>query len=141
MATTPPELGNEPGWDCVVFEQFGTQVLTVPYGCAAAYQNSNWYDPIGLNGFYEFIEAEPTAVSEVENTIAAVYPNPTIGTIRIEAENIKNISIFDIRGAKVYEVSASGNAFEYDFSQQKTGTYFIKVEAAKGVETKRVTVL
>ena len=141
LATTPPELGNEPGWDCVVFEQFGTQVLTVPYGCAAAYQNSNWYDPIGLNGFYEFIEAEPTAVSEVENTIAAVYPNPTIGTIRIEAENIKNISIFDIRGAKVYEIPASGNAFEYDFSQQKTGTYFIKVETAKGVETKRVTVL
>ena len=28
------------------------------------YQNSAWYDPIGLNGFYEFIEAEPTAVSE-----------------------------------------------------------------------------
>ena len=141
MATTPPELGNEPGWNCVVFEQFGTQVLTVPYGCAAAYQNSNWYDPIGLNGFYEFIEAEPQAVSEVENTVSAVYPNPTNGISRIEAENIQNISIFDIRGAKVYEVSVGSNTFEYDFSHQGAGVYLIKMETAKGVETKRVTVL
>ena len=141
LATVPPELGNEQGWNCVVFEQFGTQTLTVPFGCAAAYQNSNWYDPMGLNGFYEFIEAEPQAISEVENTISTVYPNPTNGITRIEAENIRNISIFDIHGAKVHEVSASGNAYEYDFSHQAAGVYLIKVETAKGIETKRVTVL
>jgi hypothetical protein len=120
---------------------FGYPILTVPYGCAAAYQNSNWYDPMGLNGFYEFIEAEPQAVSEVESTVFAVYPNPTKGITRIEADNIQSISIFDIRGAKIFESPANGNAFEYDFGHQAAGTYFIKVEAAKGVETKRVTVL
>ena len=124
-----------------MFSEFGCQVLTVPYGCAAAYQNSDWYDPIGLNGFYEFIEAEPTAIAEIENTISAVYPNPAKGITRIEAENIEAISIFDIRGAKVFETSASGNAFEYDFSHQGAGVYLIKVETAKGIETKRVTVL
>lgn len=36
---------------------------------------------------------------------------------------------------------ADGDVFEYDFSQQKAGTYFIKVVTAKGVETKQVTVL
>ena len=141
LATTPPELGNEPGWNCVVFEQFGTQVLTVPYGCAAAYQNSAWYDPIGLNGFYEFIETEPTAVSETGNVVSTVYPNPTYGMTKIEAENIKNISIFNVLGAKVFETSVGGNAYEYDFSNQGAGVYLIKVETAKGVETKRVKVL
>lgn len=141
LATTPPELGNEPGWNCVVFQNFGYPVLTVPYGCAETYQNSNWYDPIGMNGFYEFIEAEPTAVSEAENIVSAIYPNPTHGTAKIEAENIKNISIFNLLGAQVFETSASGNAFEYDFSNQKAGVYLIKVETVKGVETKRVTVL
>ena len=146
LATTPPELGNEPGWNCVVFEQFGTQVLTVPYGCAEAYQNSNWYDPIGLNGFYEFIEAEPTAVSEVGNIVSSVYPNPTKNIIKIEAENIKNVSIFNGLG-QIVEMSqcgictsTSGDAFEYDFSGQEAGVYFIKVETVKGVETKKVTV-
>lgn len=138
LATTPPELGNEPGWNCVVFEQFGTQVLTVPYGCAEAYRNSNWYDEFGLNGFYEFIEAEPTAVSKVENVVLAVYPNPTCGIVKIEAESIRNISIFNMLGEKVFETSASGDAYEYDFSNQETGVYFIKVETEKGVETKRI---
>ena len=139
LATTPAELGFE--YAGMVFSEFGCQVLTVPYGCATAYQNSNWYDPIGLNGFYEFVEAEPTVVSENGNVSASVYPNPTIGRTKIEAENIKSISIFNLLGAKVFETSASGNAFEYDFSSQGAGVYLIKVETAKGVETKRVTVL
>ena len=141
LATVPPELGNEPGWNCVVFEQFGTQVLTVPYECAAAYQNSAWYDPIGLNGFYEFIEAEPTAVSETETIVSAVYPNPTKGVVKIEAEYIKNVSVLNSLGQILFESEVGGNAFEYDFSGNEAGVYFIKVETVKGVETKRVTVL
>ena len=141
LATVPPELGNEPGWNCVVFEQFGYPILTVPYECAAAYQNSNWYDPLGLNGFYEFIEAEPTAVSEVENVISAVYPNPTYGAVKIEAKNMKNVSVFNSLGQIIFENAASGDAFEYDFSGNEAGVYYIKVETEKGVETKRVTVI
>ena len=141
LATVPPELGNEPGWNCVVFEEFGCQTLTVPFGCAEAYQNSAWYDPLGLNGFYEFIEAEPQAVSEVENVISAVYPNPTYGAVKIEAKNMKNVSVFNSLGQIIFENAASGDAFEYDFSGNEAGVYYIKVETEKGVETKRVTVI
>ena len=141
LATVPPELGNEPGWNCVVFEQFGYPILTVPYGCAEAYQNSSWYDPIGLNGFYEFIESEPTSASEIGAVVSGVYPNPTHGTIKIEAEGIRNVSIYTIHGVKVFEAPASGNAFEYDFSCHEAGIYLIKVETTKDVETKKVTVL
>ena len=140
LATTPPELGNEPGWNCVVFQQFGYPILTVPCGCSEAYQNSQWYDPYGMVGFYEFVE-DCTAISESESAVTAVYPNPTNGNVRIEAEAIQNIRIFNSLGAIVFEGPASGNAFEYDFSHQAAGTYLIKVETAKGVETKRVTVL
>ena len=141
LATVPPELGNEPGWNCVVFEQFGTQTLTVPYGCAEAYQNSAWYDPIGLKGFYEFVEAEPQAVTEVENDILAVYPNPTKGLVKIEAKNINSISIFNSLGQIIFDNAASGDVFEYDFSGNEAGVYFIKVETINGVDTKRVTVI
>ena len=140
LATTPPELGNEPGWNCVVFEQFGCQVLTVPCDCVAAYQNSAWYDPIGLNGFYEFVE-DCSAVSETSGIVSAAYPNPTNGLIKIEAENIQNVSIFNTLGQMIFETSASGDVFEYDLSGHKAGLYYIKVETAKGIETKPVTVL
>ena len=141
LAKTPAELGFE--YSGMVFSEFGTQTLTVPFECAAAYQNSNWYDPLGLNGFYEFIEAEPTAVSEVENVISAVYPNPTKGVVKIEAAGIKNVSIFNSLGQLV-ETSQCGvctSVFEYDFSGNEAGVYFIKVETINGVDTKRVTVI
>lgn len=137
LATTPATLGNELGG--MVFAEFGIPILTVPCGCIEAYQNSAWYDPYGLTGFYEFIE-DCTAVTEVDDVVATVYPNPTHGKVAINAENIKNVSIFNVQGQKVYETATSGNAFAYDFSGQAAGMYLIKVETAKGVETIRVSV-
>jgi hypothetical protein len=137
LATTPPVLGNDLGG--MAFAEFGIQTLTVPCGCVEAYQNSQWYDPIGLNGFYEFIE-DCTAVSETDAVNTAVYPNPTYGKVSIEAENIQSISIFNLLGEKVFECSANGDVFEYDFSHQGAGVYLIKVKTAKGIETMKVTV-
>ena len=137
LATTPPTLGDELGG--LVFENFGYPILVVPCGCIEAYRNSSWYEPYGLNGFNEFIE-DCTAVSETNAVGTAVYPNPTNGMIKVEAENMKNISIFNMLGEKVFESSANGDTFEYDFSRQGAGVYFIKVETAKGIETMKVTV-
>ena len=137
LVTTPPALGNDLGG--MAFAEFGTQTLTVPCGCIEAYQNSQWYDPIGLNGFYEFIE-DCTAVSETDAVVTAVYPIPTEGIIKIEAENMKSITIFNLLGEKVFEGSAYGDTFEYDFSHQGVGMYFVKVETAKGFETIKITV-
>ena len=138
LATIPPALGNDLGG--MAFAEFGIQTLTVPCECVEAYQNSQWYDPIGLNGFYEFIE-DCTAVSETDAAVTAVYPNPTYGKVRIEAEDIQNVIIFNINGEKVFESPVNGCTYEYDFGSQAAGVYVIKVETTKGVETKRVTVL
>lgn len=136
LAPIPPVLGNDLGG--MAFAEFGIQTLTVPCGCVEAYQNSQWYDPIGLNGFYEFIE-DCTEVSETCGIVTAVYPNPTEGMTKIEAENMKSISIFNMLGERVFEGSAYGDTFEYDFSHQGAGVYFIKVETVKGIETMKVT--
>lgn len=139
LATTPATLGNDLGG--MVFAEFGIPVLTVPYGCASAYQNSAWYDPTGMNGFYEFIEVTPSAVAEADHTVSTVYPNPTQGVVKIEAENLQSIGIFNAIGQKVFETKASGDAFEYDFGDLGNGVYFIRVETTKGMETKQVIVL
>ena len=137
LAATPPVLGDDFGG--LVFENFGYPILVVPCGCIDAYRNSSWYEPYGLNGFNEFIE-DCTAVSEISDIVTAVYPNPTNGMIKIEAENMKNISIFNMLGERVFEGTAYGDTFEYDFSHQRAGVYLIKVETMKGIETMKVTV-
>ncbi len=137
LATTPATLGNELGG--MVFAEFGMPVLTIPCGCTEAYYNSAWYDPYGMVGFYELIE-DCTAIAEANAIVTAVYPNPTYGKVKIEAEGIESVSIFNTLGQKVFEGSTHGDVFEYDFSHQNAGVYLIKVETAKGVETTRVTV-
>ena len=137
LATTPPALGDEYGG--LVFENFGYPILVVPCGCIEAYQNSSWYEPYGLNGFSEFVE-DCTAVSEANGVGTAVYPNPTYGKVRIEAEGIQSIGIFNLLGEKVFDCSANGVVFEYDFGHQEAGIYFIQVVTTKGVESIRVIV-
>ena len=137
LTTAPAMLGTDLGG--TAFTEFGTQTLTVPCGCVEAYQNSSWYDPYGLVGFYEFIE-DCTAVSEANTVGTAVYPNPTQGKVTIEAENLQSISIFNMLGERILETPANGDVFEYDFSHERVGIYFVKVETTKGTETRKVTV-
>ena len=137
LATTPATLGDDFG--CQVFAEFGVRTLTVPCECGDAYLNSQWYDPTGTVGFNEIVE-DCEAVSESESIVTTVYPNPTKGVVKIESKNIRNISIFNILGETIFETATSGDVFEYDFSNQEAGVYFIKVETANGIDTKQVTV-
>jgi hypothetical protein len=127
-AETPPTLDMYP------FGGFGCTTLMVPCGCVSVYENSDWSEQ-----FTNIIE-DCTAVSENEDNSILVYPNPTHGMVRIEAEGINNICIFNLLGEKVFESLVSGYAFEFDFSGYNSGVYLIRMETAKGVETKLVTV-
>ena len=129
LATEPPVFTFED-----VFEGFNCTTLTVPCHCIPAYQNSDW------NGYFTTIIDDCNNVPELDENMAAVYPNPTSGTIQIEAENIEAISIYNMLGEKLIETSTSGNNFEYDFSPHKIGIYIVKIQTKKGILTKRVMV-
>ena len=127
-AETPPTLDMYP------FGGFGCTTLMVPCGCVSVYENSDWSEQ-----FTNIVE-DCTAVSENGDNSISVYPNPTHGMVRIEAEGIINLCIFNILGEKVFESLVSGDALEFDFSGYNSGVYLIRMETAKGVETKLVTV-
>lgn len=131
LATTPPEISEY--WN--PFDGINCTTLTVPCGCIPAYQSSNW-----SQYFTTFIE-DCSDTEELDENLASVYPNPTNGLIKIEAENIQNVSIYNMLGEMVYESAATGNAFEYDFSNNESGVYLVRIETAQGVVTKRVTVM
>ena len=129
LATEPPTFSFDE-----VFEGFSCTKLTVPCHCVPAYQNSDWHD------YFTTIIENCNSISELDEKMATVYPNPTSGPIRIEAENIEAISIYNMLGEKLFETSASGNSFEYDFSPYEVGGYIVKIQTKKGVLTKRVIV-
>ena len=128
LATTPPLLGTE-GY---VFEGVPCNTLTVPCGCVSVYETSSWHD------YFSTIVEDCTMVVDYMEKSIGVYPNPTSGIIHIEAENLRRISVLNSLGQQVYDKPIDGNLFEYDLSQYETGVYFIRMETATGVATKRV---
>ena len=129
LASAPPMFSFEE-----VFEGFNCTTLTVSCHCIPAYQNSDWHN------YFPTIIEDCNDVPELEVEIATVYPNPTCGTIKIEAEDLQGISIFNLLGEKLFDASANGKSFEYDFSPHKGGIYFVSIQTGKGVVTKRVLV-
>ena len=72
---------------------------------------------------------------------ANVYPNPTSGQVRIEAEGLRHVTISNMLGQTVYEGNACGNAFEYDLGRHGVGLYLVRIETANGMAVKKVTVV
>lgn len=81
-----------------------------------------------------------TTISENIEALVYVYPNPTNGQAKIEAEDLKHINISNMLGQIIYDGNASGNEFTYDFSKHKAGIYLIRIETANGVAVKKVSV-
>ena len=129
LSTVPPMFSFDE-----VFEGFSCTTLVVPCHCIAAYQNSDWH------GYFTTIIDNCNTIPELDEKMANAYPNPTSGTIQIEAEDIETISIYNMLGEQLFETSASGNHFEYDFSPHEVGGYIVKIQTKKGVLTKRVIV-
>lgn len=129
LATVPPTFSFEE-----VFEGFSCTTLTVPCGCVSAYENSEWHD------YFTTIVDDCSKVPELDEQTASVYPNPTHGTLCIEAENIEAISIYNMLGEKLFEASTNGNGFDYDFSPHDFGIYLVRIQTEKGIVTKRVVV-
>lgn len=129
LATVPPVFSFEE-----VFEGCSCTTLTVTCHCIPAYENSEWH-----NYFTTIIE-DCNLVPELDGNIATVYPNPTSGTLKIEAENIEAISVYNLLGEKLFETSVSGNSFEYDFSPYEAGIYLVKIQTDSRTMTQRVVV-
>ena len=83
-----------------------------------------------------------TSVEEnaVVSVPASVYPNPTTGLVKVEAENLKQITISNMLGQQIYNGKATGNEFEYDFGRHGKGLYLIRIETTNGVAVKKVSV-
>ena len=128
LAENPPVLGN------YSFGGFGSTLLYVPNGSEGDYQNSAWSE--------QFTNILPynESTSEFDSSTVSVYPNPTHGIVKIESENLRNISIFNVLGETMFESEVSGDVYEYDFRDYEVGVYLVKVTTDNGVTTIRETV-
>lgn len=117
-----------------------TQIIPINAAGKASSTYSFTMPPFGVVVMASFETG--TTVSEINNSIPAmVYPNPTSGNVRIEASDLRHVSIFNALGQQVYESSVNGDVFECDLTNHEAGIYLIRLETANGIATKRVVLM
>lgn len=86
---------------------------------------------------------EYTGISDLNENLIQVFPNPTTSYVNISAENIdiQNIKLVDVYGQKTdVQTSQNSSDFKVDFPNQATGIYFLKIETKEGIITKKVII-
>ena len=70
-----------------------------------------------------------------------IYPNPTSGMVKIEAQGMNHITVASALGQVVYDADVDADQIELNLGQYNAGLYLVRVSTVNGVSVKRVTVV
>ncbi|MBP5782809.1 MAG: T9SS type A sorting domain-containing protein, partial [Bacteroidales bacterium] len=88
----------------------------------------------------EYVIVEVLAVPE--NTIdARIYPNPANGNVKIQAEGINEVSVYNSLGQKVYDFKGTTDILDINTTDFESGIYMIEIKSVKGMTIDRFVVM
>ena len=91
--------------------------------------------------FYLKVYYSPTAVAETEVAPINVFPNPADHSMRVEAEGMERVMVYNMMGQSVYDVLCDGNMLNINVSGWAEGMYMMKVQTSEGLLSRRVSVI
>ena len=92
------------------------------------------------NLFYLHVYYSPTSVEESENQVS-LYPNPADHNLKIEAEGMTQVSVYNQLGQLVYASNCDNNTLNVNVSEWNEGLYLVKIMTAGGQVVHRVAVV
>ncbi len=100
---------------------------------------ANWIgDP---NQFYLRVLYSTDGIDEMEANDVALFPNPTTDRFTVEAEGLSHVTVFNTLGQKVYDMDCHSESVDINLNNVETGVYMVRIVTAKGIATKRVTII
>ena len=106
------------------------------YGALDCYSAPGAYK-YDQNQYYYHFYYSPTSVKE-DATQCAIYPNPTTGTVSVEAKDMRQVVVRNVLGQTIYDMSVEDDVLTLSFDH--AGIYFVTVQTANAVTTKKVVV-
>ena len=115
---------------------------TYYYQVTAVYENGCESEPAPAfdNPTVDYVEVYVDAIGENTANVA-IYPNPTNGNVKIEAEGMNHITVVSVLGQMVYDADVNADELELNMAQFNTGVYVVRIVTENGVSTQRVTVV
>ena len=91
--------------------------------------------------FYLRVYYSPTDVVENATLPVNVFPNPADHSLKVEADGMTRVSVFNMLGQLVYESACEGNVLNFNVSGWSEGVYLLKVQTAEGMMSRRVSIV
>ena len=131
------EVGNVEGDSREYFDatENGTYYYKV-----TAYSSACESNPAITTDNFDYVVVTVAAIGE--NLLnARIYPNPTTGNLRIEASDLRTVEVYNLVGQKVYEENINGDDCVIDMKEFGNGIYMVRINAANGSTTQKVSVI
>ncbi len=90
--------------------------------------------------YYLKVYYSPTSVAETESDAINLFPNPTDYSLRIEAEGMTQVMVYNMHGQQIFESACEYNMLNVNVSGWIDGVYLIKVQTDEGVSLRRVII-
>lgn len=89
----------------------------------------------------DYVIVEVTSVKEGNKNDVLIYPNPTTGNLNIQADNMSNISIYNLAGQKVLDRNIDANETNLNLKSLGNGVYMLRILTNSSEIIKRITIV
>ena len=86
------------------------------------------------------ISNDGVSVIELGAENAQIHPNPATNVLNVSANNLLNVSLFDLTGREVGHHEAMGNELVIDIAGYQSGLYLVRIETKAGIIVKKVAI-
>ena len=93
------------------------------------------------NKFYLKVYYSPTDIEETEKPEINLYPNPVNHSLKIEAEGMTHVTVFNQLGQLIFASECDSNSLNINVSDWNEGIYHVKVMTGNGWVSHRVAVV
>ena len=91
--------------------------------------------------YYVHFYYSPTGVDETVHNAINLYPNPTTGLLKVEAQAMQHIAVYNMLGQQLHEADVSDDMAILNLKGYESGMYLVKVQTSHGVYAKKVFVI
>ena len=104
------------------------------------FKNMQQFCQMNVACLAECARVQSTPVDEMETVKAMVYPNPAANQLKVKAEGMQRISVYNAMGQQVETIEVGGDQFTLQVGDYAPGLYMIQVATGNCIVTRSVIV-
>lgn len=123
-------------------------LLTLEITPTSATSKLHYFDESGnYSGIIEAVEMTSRTPEDVNNINStsdfgfSVFPNPTLGKIKINAPENFDINVFNLQGVRVFNKTGVSPSADIDLSKLSSGAYLVKLKAGKNEFARTIIIM